>query len=168
MAVRPVLLYPDPRLKTPCAPVGEIDELACAAACDLWDTMNAGPPRTVGIAAPQIGAMQRIIVVDTSRNPKYPDGHGLLVLVNPSIAASEGEQLFREGCLSLPDYTANILRRRRVTVQAQQLDGSAVKIEADGFEAVVLQHEIDHIDGILFLDRVANVKTDLFQRKSGQ
>ena len=165
MAVRPVVLYPDPRLKVVCEPSAEINDALRAAAQDLLDTMDACPPRTVGIAAPQIGVMARIAVVDTSRNPKHPGGHGLLVLVNPKVTAYDGEQFFREGCLSLPDYTANIKRRRSITVCALSLDGEEVTLDAEGFEAVVLQHEIDHLDGILFLDRVANVKTDLFRRK---
>ena len=165
MAVRPVVLYPDPRLKVQIAPSSEVDDAIRAAAQDLLDTMDACPPRTVGIAAPQIGAMARLAIVNTSRNPKYPGGHGLLVLVNPQVVAYDGEQFFREGCLSLPDYTANIKRRRSITVRALNLDGEAVTVDAEGFEAVVLQHEIDHLDGVLFLDRVANVKTDLFRRK---
>lgn len=165
MAVRPVLLYPDPRLKIPCAAVETVGDPVRTLAQDLLDTMDAGPPRTVGIAAPQIGAMERVVVVDISRNPKHVGGHGLLILVNPVIVAHEGDQFFREGCLSLPDYTANIRRHQQITVQAFDIDGSSVQIDAEGFESVVLQHEIDHIDGILFLDRVANVKTDLFQRK---
>lgn len=165
MPVRPVVLYPDPRLKVVIAPATDVDDAVRAAAHDLLDTMDACPPRTVGIAAPQIGAMARIAIADTSRNPKYPGGHGLLVLVNPEITTSEGEQFFREGCLSLPDYTANIKRRQRITVKALRLDGEEITLDAEGFEAVVLQHEIDHLDGTLFLDRVANVKTDLFRRK---
>lgn len=165
MAVRPVLLYPDPRLKAACPPVATVDEAVRAIVQDLLDTMDAGPPRTVGIAAPQIGAMTRVVLVDTSRNPKHPGGHGLLALVNPQIVASDGEQFFREGCLSIPDYTANIRRRRAITVEALNLDGEIVRVDAKDFEAVVLQHEMDHLDGILFLDRVSNVKTDLFQRK---
>ena len=128
--------------------------------------MDAGPPRTVGIAAPQIGVMVRLTIVDTSRNPKRPGGHGLLILINPQIVAHDGEQFFREGCLSLPDYTANIRRYQNITVEALSLEGEPLTIDAEGFESVVLQHEIDHLDGILFLDRVANVKTDLFRRKS--
>ncbi len=165
MAVRPVVLYPDPRLKVQIAPALEVNDAVRAAAQDLLDTMDACPPRTVGIAAPQIGEMARIAVVDTSRNPKYPGGHGLLVLVNPVIVAYEDEQFFREGCLSLPDYTANIKRRQNIMVRALTLTGEEVAVDAEGFEAVVLQHEIDHLDGVLFLDRVANVKTDLFRRK---
>lgn len=165
MAVRPVVLYPDPRLKVQIAPSAEVDDALRAAAQDLLDTMDACPPRTVGIAAPQIGVLSRVAIVDTSRNPKYPGGHGLLVLVNPKIIAHDGEQFFREGCLSLPDYTANIKRYAYSTVSALTLDGETITLDAEGFEAVVLQHEIDHLDGTLFLDRVANVKTDLFRRK---
>ena len=165
MAIRAVILYPDPRLKTACPPVAEIDDVTRAVVQDLRDTMDAGPPRTVGIAAPQIGAMTRVVLVDTSRNPKHPSGHGPLALVNPRIVASEGDQFFREGCLSIPDYTANIRRHRAITVEALTVDGAAITVDAQDFEAVVLQHEIDHLDGLLFLDRVSNVKTDLFQRK---
>ena len=165
MPARPLVYYPDPRLKMACAPAPDITDDLRAAAQDLLDTMDAGPPRTVGIAAPQIGVLSRLAIVDTSRNPKHPGGHGLLVLVNPRVAAQAGEQFFREGCLSLPDYTANIRRFQSVTVEALGLDGAVVVVEAEGFEAVVLQHEIDHLDGLLFLDRVANMKTDLFRRK---
>ena len=166
MAVRPVLLYPDPRLKMVCPPVDAITDEVRAVVQDLLDTMDAGPPRTVGIAAPQIGAMTRIAIVDTARNPKHMAGHGFLALVNPQIVAQHGEQFFREGCLSLPDYTANIRRAQSLTVEALGLDGETRRIDAEGFEAVVLQHEIDHLDGVLFLDRVSNVKTDLFRRKA--
>lgn len=165
MPARPLVYYPDPRLKTACAPARDITDALRDAAQDLLDTMDAGPPRTVGIAAPQIGVLSRLAVVDTSRNPKYPGGHGLLVLVNPRLVAHGGEQFFREGCLSLPDYTANIRRFQSVTVEALGLDGETLTVEAEGFEAVVLQHEIDHLDGLLFLDRVRNMKTDLFRRK---
>lgn len=164
MPVRPIVLYPDPRLKTPCAPVTAIDDTIRAALQDLADTMDAAPPRTVGIAAPQIGGGRRAAIVDVSRNPKYPPGHGLLVLINPAIVAHSGEQFFREGCLSIPDYTANIRRCQSITVEALAPDGTAVRLDAEGFEAVVLQHEIDHLDGLLFLDRVSNTKTDLFRR----
>ena len=166
MAVRPIVFYPDPRLKTVCGPVADITDAVRAAAQDLLDTMDGGPPRTVGIAAPQVGVLSRIAIVDTSRNSKHPGRHGLLVLVNPKIIAHDGEQFFREGCLSLPDYTANIRRYRNITVAALNFDGEPVTLDAEGFESVVLQHEIDHLDGLLFLDRVANVKTDLFRRKT--
>jgi peptide deformylase len=165
LAVRPVILYPDERLKTPCAPVGLPGD-ARQVAEDLIATMDAGPPRTVGIAAPQIGEMVRVAVVDTSRNPKYPPGHGLLILINPEIVAHDGKQLFREGCLSIPEFTANITRHMNVDIRATNLEGQVIEVSATGFEAVVIQHEIDHLDGILFLDRVTNINTDLFRRKS--
>ena len=165
MSVSPIVLYPDPRLKTPCQSVVTFDDAVKSVANDLLDTMRAGPPRTVGIAAPQIGAMLKIVVVDSAQNPKYPAGHGLMTLVNPRIVMHEGLHEFREGCLSIPDYTANIRRWIKINVEAQDLDGNECSLESDGFEAVVLQHEIDHVNGILFLDRIANAKTDLFQRK---
>ncbi len=165
MPTRPLVFYPDARLKTVCDAIPDITDDIRAAAQDLLDTMDAGPPRTVGIAAPQIGILSRLAIVDTSRNPKHPGGHGLLVLVNPKIIAHDGEQFFREGCLSLPDYTANIRRFQSVTVEALDLDGERISVDAEGFEAVVLQHEIDHLDGLLFLDRVVDMKRDLFRRK---
>jgi peptide deformylase len=168
MPVRPIVYYPDARLKTACAPVQSFDDTFRASVRDLMDTMDGGPPRTVGIAAPQIGILERLCIVDTSRNPKYPGGHGLLILINPMIVAHEGEQIFREGCLSLPDYTGNVKRHQNITVEALTPDGESLRLDAKGFEAVVLQHEIDHLDGILFLDRISNAKTDLFLRKAKQ
>ena len=165
MPARPILLYPDRRLKTPCEPVADIDADVLQLVRDLIDTMDDGPPRTVGIAAPQVGALVRVAIVDAARNPKFDPGNGLLTLINPVIIAHEGEQNFREGCLSIPDYTANIRRHAKVTVDAIDVSGSRITIDSEGFEAVILQHEIDHLDGILFLDRVVNVKTDLFARK---
>ncbi|MDR3708187.1 MAG: peptide deformylase [Capsulimonadaceae bacterium] len=164
MPARDIISYPDPRLKTVCEAV--VDPcVAQLVAADLLATLDICPPRTVGIAAPQIGDLVRVVVVDSSRNPKFEGGHGLLSLVNPRIVSHEGSMVFREGCLSLPDYTANIRRFERVTVHALDLDLREVEVDASGFEAVVLQHELDHLDGVLFLDRVADIKTDLFPRK---
>ena len=164
MSVRDIVYYPDARLKTECDLICDA-VLAQRVIDDLIDTLDAGPPRTVGIAAPQIGDLVRVVVVDTARNPKFPGGHGLLTLVNPRIISHEGEQIFREGCLSIPDYTANIRRYERVIVEALDSTMREVVIDASGFESVVLQHEIDHLNGILFLDRVSDIKTDLFLRK---
>ena len=166
MSVFPIIYYPDARLKTPCEPVDTSGRAFENDVRNLWDTMNAGPPRTVGIAAPQIGIMKRICIVDASRNPKYPPGNGLLILINPIITAHHGEQTFREGCLSLPEYTGNVRRWQAITVEATTPDNEPLTLSSEGFEAVVLQHEIDHLDGILFLDRITNVKTDLFRRKA--
>jgi peptide deformylase len=159
----PVLLYPHPALKSVCAPVAAVDEAARAVAAELVATLEASPG--VGVAAPQIGELSRIIVVDAGRNPGH-SGQGRFVLFNPEIVARSGEQLFREGCLSLPEYTANIRRAHSIRVRALNLAGKRVEFDAEGFEAVVFQHEIDHLDGVLFLDRVVDLKTDLFRRKS--
>ena len=128
--------------------------------------MRAGP-RTVGLAAPQIGELVRIVVVDCSMHPRAADAnHGLLVLVDPEIAAADGAEVAREGCLSLPELTANVRRATRIELRAWTPDGDPIEIEAIGFEARAIQHELDHLDGILILDRVDSLSRDVFRRKS--
>jgi peptide deformylase len=119
----------------------------------------------VGLAAPQIGDGVRIVVVDVSEHPRATRHSGLLVLVNPVITTASGRAVAREGCLSIPDLTANVGRATEVEVEASDPEGAARTIRAEGFEARCLQHEIDHLDGILFLDRVASLTTDVFRRK---
>ena len=167
MAILPILKFPDPLLKERSAPVAELDGAMSAAVDDLLDTMRASLGG-VGIAAPQVGILKRIIVVDVSQHKRggREENHGLLVLVNPEILARGGKQLVREGCMSVPDYTANVQRAQWVLVDALDRRGRQVILEAIGFEAVAIQHEMDHLDGILFLDRVVSVKTDLFRRKT--
>jgi peptide deformylase len=158
MSVREVLRMPHPLLKQRCAEVtdaAEIDRIAR----DLLDTMDASP-RCVGVAAPQIGEPVRICVVDVTGHPKAKSCAGRLVLVNPVVVSEEGSKLGREGCLSVPDFTADVRRARRVVVEA---DGG-VRVEADAFEARCLLHEIDHLDGILFLDRVESASA-VFRRR---
>jgi peptide deformylase len=163
--IRPVLLVPDPRLKEVCAPVENFDEALLQLVRDLEDT-RANSPACVGIAASQIGAMSRVAIVDTSQHKKFGDAsHGHMVMVNPEIIAREGERLGREGCLSLPDFTANVKRAMQITVRYFDEQGTEHTLETEDFEAVVVQHELDHLDGILFLDRVANLATDVFRRK---
>ncbi len=116
----------------------------------------------VGIAAPQVGVLKRIIIVDVGSDK---GGHGLLRLLNPKIIYSSGKRKGREGCLSIPEYRANITRSRKVHIEALTPAGKDITIEAKGFEAVVLQHEIDHLEGILFIDRVTDMKRDLFRRE---
>jgi peptide deformylase len=106
-----------------------------------------------------------MVVVDVSEHPRATRHHGLLVLVNPVIRLTSGSEVAREGCLSLPDLTANVRRATEVLVEASTPEGATQAIEAEGFEARCLQHEIDHLDGILFLDRVASLTTDVFRRK---
>lgn len=165
MAIVPVLVYPDPRLKQVSERVeshddGEIRKIIE----DLVETMYSSPG-CVGIAAPQIGAMKRIMVIDASRNAKNFPNQGKMILINPVIETQEGEVIAREGCLSLPDLTANVKRAEKITVSATSFDGSPLHVETSGFEARVILHEYDHLDGILFLDRVASLKTDVFRRK---
>jgi peptide deformylase len=165
MAVREVLVHPDPLLKQVARRLqGSERELAERVAADLLDTMRAGP-RTVGVAAPQIGELVRIVVVDCSEHPKATTHHGLLTLVNPAVVAAEGSEIGREGCLSIPAITANVRRATAVVVEATDPAGADLRIEAEGFEARALQHEIDHLDGVLILDRVASLDTDVFRRR---
>lgn len=158
--IRPILLYPDPGLRVKCAPVAAADPAARSTVRDLVDTLKSSPG--VAIAAPQIGATQRIILLNIGKEKK---GHGLLALLNPEILFHEGEIIFREGCLSIPEFTANVRRYERVIVKGLSPDGDTREYDSVGLEAVAFQHEIDHLDGILFLDRVSSLKTDLFRRK---
>jgi len=157
VSVREVLLHPHPLLTRQAPPVAPGD--ADAVVEDLLDTMRAFG-HCVGVAAPQIGELVRVAVVDCSGHPKAPENHGLLVLVNPVIVASAGSAVGREGCLSIPELTANVRRATEITVEAEGLS-----VEATGFEARALQHEIDHLDGLLFLDRVESLDADVFQRR---
>ncbi len=164
MAVLEVLTYPNPVLKQVSQPVVQVDEELQALIKDLVETMYASPG-CVGIAAPQVGTLKRIIVIDASRNPKCTNHHGHLVLLNPIIEWQEGEVVGREGCLSLPALTANVKRAKNIGVSAQAPDLSSIKFETGDFEARLILHETDHLDGLLFLDRVTCLKTDVFRRK---
>jgi peptide deformylase len=158
MGARSVLLYPDPALKQVASPVqaSAVDDVAAA----LLATMRSYE-RCVGIAAPQIGELVRVAVVDVSEHPKAETSNGLLVLANPRVVAAEGSAVAREGCLSLPDVTANVRRATRVVVE--HLGGT---VESYGFEARCVLHELDHLDGVLFLDRVESLVDDIFRRQS--
>ena len=165
MAVRDIILYPDPILKTVCEPVAELDAETEALVQDLIDTMVAAG-HSVGVAAPQIGVTRRVVVVDVSKSKLGRDNnHGLLAMINPEILEREGCETMREGCMSVPDYTGNVSRSESVVVQFLDREGKERVIRAAGFEAVAIQHELDHLDGYLFLDRVSSLKTDVFRRK---
>jgi peptide deformylase len=164
VTVQTIRVYPDPVLKQVAAPVGEIDEDALATARDLVDTMRAHE-RCVGVAANQIGALRRCIAVDVTGHPRARSCNGLIVLFDPEVVSSSGTEVGREGCLSLPDLTANVRRATHVVVRGTTEEKSTRLIEADAFEARALLHEIDHLDGILFLDRVTSLQTDVFRRK---
>jgi peptide deformylase len=162
--IREVLRYPDRRLKLPAAPVGAPGPAVHRLADDLLDTARSFP-RTVGIAAPQIGELWRLAYVDCTGHKKVPDAQGPLWLIDPVLLESDGEEIGREGCLSLPDITANVRRPTRVAVEATDLDGTRRRIDATGFEARVILHEMDHLDGVLILDRVASLTLDVFPRR---
>jgi len=165
MPIQPILHYPHPVLKKVCNPVGTIDNAICTLVADLIDTMHAGPG-SVGVAASQIGVTLRVCVVDVSasRNGKE-NNHGLLRMINPLITSRNGAALMREGCMSVPDYTGDVERATEITVSFREPDGIEREIVATGFEAVAIQHEMDHLDGVLFLDRIVSLKTGLFRRK---
>ena len=166
MAVRTIRVYPDPILKRVAEPVEEIDESVAGVVKDLVDTM-LGAGHSVGVAAPQIGVLQRVVVVDVSKSKLGRDNHhGLLEMINPEIIEKSGSKVMREGCMSVPDYTGNVTRAEHIVVEFTNPGGQLRVIEASGFEAVAIQHEIDHLDGLLFLDRVSSLKTDLYRRKS--
>jgi peptide deformylase len=162
VAIREIVLYPHPVLKQVCAPLEPGSDLGREVARDLLDTLEAGPG--VGLAAPQIDLPYRVIVVDAGRNPKH-QGQGRILLFNPEVREQTGTQRFREGCLSIPEYTGDVRRAAEIVVAGLDAEGKEAVVTARGFEAVVFQHELDHLDGILFLDRIANIKTDLFRRK---
>lgn len=159
MAVREVVLFPDPILKAVCAPVELHDPDLPGLVQDLIDTVAASPG--VGIAAPQIGVAKRVIVVDVRPKP----GNGLIVLLNPEVVSGHHPKTGREGCLSIPDFTANVRRPQEIVIRGLDAEGRPVVLHSEGLEAVCLQHEVDHLDGILFLDRVASLKKDVFRRK---
>ena len=164
MAVLEVLQYPDARLKQVSTPVTAFDAALCAFLADLEATMRAGPG-SVGIAAPQVDHFFRIVIVDVSSKPDIPQ-HGCLWLINPEIVQCAGEARGREGCMSVPDYTGSVLRARSVRVRAQDENGQWREFDCEGYEARAVQHEIDHLDGLLFLDRVVSPRHDLFRRKT--
>jgi peptide deformylase len=163
VAVRTVVRYPAAVLKTVAAEIepGSDAEELCR---DLVDTMRASPA-CVGLAAPQIGVGARAFCMDVTGHPKAKSCHGLIVLLNPVVLDREGALVTREGCMSLPDFTGNVRRAEAVTVGGLTPGGGTTEIAADAFEARALQHEIDHLDGLLFLDRVASVTSDVFHRK---
>ncbi len=163
MAVLELLQYPDSRLKQVSVPVKNFDALLQAFITDLEQTMRAGPG-SVGIAAPQVARFERIAIVDVSSKPKIKH-HGRMVLVNPEILAREGGVKGREGCMSVPDYTGNIIRADKIQLRACDEYGKIQEYEMQGFEARAVQHEIDHLDGLLFLDRLVSRRHDLFRRK---
>ena len=163
MALLEVLTIPDPRLKQESEPVEQFDKKLRDFISDLEETMRSSPGG-VGIAAPQVGRFQRIVIVDVSAKPKITS-HGRLVLINPEITEWQGMEKGREGCMSVPDYTGNVIRAKSIKLNAHDEFGELQNYGFEGYEARAVQHEVDHLDGILFLDRLVSRRADLFQRK---
>jgi len=159
--IRTILTYPNPELKKKSAPVTVITDSVRDLVRDLTESMYAAPG--VGLAAPQLGVHQRVIIIDISGKNEPPD---LIVAINPTIIHAEGESYEEEGCLSVPDYAANVKRHARVIVKALDLSGAERTWKAEDLLAVAFQHEIDHLDGILFVDHLSTLKRELFQRKA--
>ena len=158
--VRTILTYPDPELKKRSNPVTVITEKTRELVRDMAQTMYDAPG--VGLAAPQIGVHQRVIVIDVSSKEEEPQ---LIVAINPEIVHAEGDEYEEEGCLSVPKYSANVHRHSRVVVKALNLEGEEVIFRADELLAIALQHEIDHLDGILFIDHLSPLKRGLFRKR---
>jgi len=160
MAVLEILKYPDPLLHKVAAPVKNITEKTAQLIEDMLDTMYAAPG--VGLAAPQIGASERIVVMDVDHENPHKQ---VYKLINPVITRAEGEVIWEEGCLSVVDFTAEVRRASQVEIVALDEHEKEVKIAAEGLLAVALQHEIDHLDGKLFIDRISRLKRDLYTRR---
>lgn len=159
--IRSILTYPNPELKKKSVPVTVINDAVRELVSDMSETMYDAPG--VGLAAPQLGIHQRIIVIDVSAKNEPPD---LIVAINPTIIHAEGEAFEEEGCLSVPNYAANVRRHARIVVKALGLEGVERTWRAEDLLAIAFQHEIDHLDGILFVDHLSTLKRELFQRKA--
>ena len=160
MALLEIRTYPDPVLSQVALPVKNITAATAKLIKDMLDTMYAAPG--VGLAAPQVGVSQRVIVLDVDHENPHKQ---LYTLINPVITRAEGEVVWEEGCLSVVDFTAEVKRAAQVQVVALDENQNEVKIEAEGLLAVALQHEIDHLDGKLFIDRISRLKRDLYSRR---
>lgn len=160
MALLEIRKFPDPVLSQVASPVKNITAATLKLINDMLDTMYAAPG--VGLAAPQVGMSQRVIVLDVDHENPHKQ---LYKLINPVVTRAEGEVVWEEGCLSVVDFTAEVKRAAQVEVVALDENENELKIEAEGLLAVALQHEIDHLDGKLFIDRISRLKRDLYSRR---
>jgi peptide deformylase len=159
MAVLEILKYPNPVLKTKAVPVKEVDRELRSLIDDMVETMYASS--AVGLAAPQVGKLLQVAVIDVT--PRA-EGKNLIVLINPRIVAKEGETTLEEGCLSIPDYREKVKRWARVKVEALDREGKKREIKGEGLLAVALQHETDHLNGKLIIDRISSLKRGIFKK----
>jgi peptide deformylase len=158
MALLNILHYPDPRLRTKAKAVTEFDSHLKTLISDMFETMYEAPG--IGLAATQVNVHIRLLVMDVSEEKNVPK-----VLINPEILVSEGDEEMDEGCLSVPGYYETVRRAEKVTVRAQDADGEFFELSADGLEAVCIQHEIDHLEGKLFVDYISRLKRDRIRKK---
>ena len=158
--IHPIVKYGDPVLETPTKPVEKFDEELQTLVADMFESMYAA--QGVGLAAPQIGISRRLAVIDVTSG-KNPEGK--IVCVNPQITHTEGEQREEEGCLSVPGFRGHVLRPRFVTVRAQDATGKEFEMRGEGLLARAFCHEIDHLDGVLFITHLSLLKRDLIKRK---
>ena len=162
MTLRKIVFYPNPLLKTICKPVSAVTKETAKFLDDLAETMYAN--NGIGLAAPQIGILERMLVIDCNWREETPKKK-LCQLVNPIITHREGTIEWEEGCLSIPEFLQNMKRSQRVTVEALDKNGKPMKIEAEDLFAVCLQHEIDHLDGKLIIDKASRLKRKLYLDK---
>jgi peptide deformylase len=162
MALREVLQFPDPRLKRISEPITEVTDEVRELARDMCDVMYDEPG--IGLAAPQVGEAVRLIVVDTEWTEEDVERNALVV-VNPVLSNPEGKVIWNEGCLSVPDFNSDVGRAEKITLTGTDLDGNAIEVNADGLQAVCFQHEIDHLEGILFIDRISRLKRTMYTKK---
>ncbi len=158
MAILNILHFPDPRLETVASPVETVDDALRATIDDMFETMYDAPG--IGLAATQVDFHQRVIVIDVSEEKDQP-----LVLINPELLESEGEEEMDEGCLSVPGIYETVRRAEKVKVRALDRDGQPFELAADGLLAVCIQHEMDHLDGKLFVDYLSSLKRQRIRKK---
>jgi peptide deformylase len=158
MALLNILHYPDPRLRTKAKAVNEFDSSLKTLISDMFETMYEAPG--IGLAATQVNVHKRLLVMDVSEDKDDPK-----VLINPEILMSEGDEEMDEGCLSVPGYYETVRRAEKVSVRAQNAEGEFFELTADGLEAVCIQHEIDHLEGKLFVDYISGLKRDRIRKK---
>ena len=160
MALIKIYHYPEPVLSMKAEPIADIDDALRQLATNMIETMYAAPG--IGLAAPQVGVSKRLIVLDCGSREEESQ---LIVAINPEIIESDGESFEEEGCLSVPGYYCKIKRKERVTVCYLDLDGAEQTLDTEGLEAVAFQHEIDHLNGVLFVDHLSSLKRALFKKK---
>lgn len=176
MPILDILLYPNSTLRKKCDPVEEIDNDLIQLLDDMADTMYDAPG--IGLAAPQVGVSKRILVADIKPRERMqeteegeeeillpPDRTELIELINPEIVFSDGEIVGEEGCLSIPGFVSDVKRKYEVTVEGYNRDGELIEIQCEDLLARVFQHEIDHLDGVLFIDRLGRLKRELLKKK---